>query len=430
MGLTAVQPRFGPWRRELVAFAELFAVAGILIAQPTFDAISSNLTLLVGLHIDTADALLFTAVVLLVPAVVLWCVEVVVGLVIPRGRRFVHAAMIGILAGVLANDIFKKSLGMDVRYLLVVVVIGAAAFLFLRWSVIGEWLRFLAIAPLIFAVMFVFNLQPLLGADSAGASVPVGAVRPTRVVLVVFDELPLESLMDGSGHIDANAFPNFAALAGTSNWYRNTMTVADHTRRAFPPILTGQMPPVEGKAPVASEYPQTLFASLAPSHTMNVHEVMESLCPRSACPDPASYATKSGLDGLLTIGWRAAVAFNRPNRSDPAAFWRFAQSPALPKANQFVASIKPSDGPVLDYAHLMLPHQPWRWLGPNAHDPGGRRRRRARPGGCTSSPSRPPTRWSVGCSSGSGRSGRSMIPSSSSPRITALPSPRATRTAT
>jgi hypothetical protein len=373
MGPTADPRRFGPWRQELAAFAELFAFTGILIAQPTLDAVSSSQALLVGLHIDAVDAAVFTAVVVVLPALVLWLAEVIVGLVIPRGRRLVHAALIGVLAGILANDILKGSSGSELRALIGVVVISAATFLYLRWSVIGQWLQFLSIAPLIFAVMFAFDIQPLIEADSAAVSAPVGSVRPTRVVLVVFDELPLESLLDGSGHIDASAFPNFAALAATSNWYRNTMTVADHTRRAFPAIVTGQMPSVDGKVPVASEFPQTLFSSLAGSHRMNVHEVMESLCPRTACPDPPAYATRTGLAGLLTIGARSAVAFNHLERSRPAAYWRFAQPAALPRADRFVASIKPSDEPVLDYAHFMFPHQPWRWLGPSAHDSGNRR---------------------------------------------------------
>ena len=37
--------------------------------------------------------------------------------------------------------------------------------------------------------------------------------RPNRVVMVVLDEFPEASLLDGQGAIDAELFPNFAALA-------------------------------------------------------------------------------------------------------------------------------------------------------------------------------------------------------------------------
>ena len=64
--------------------------------------------------------------------------------------------------------------------------------------------------------------------------------HPHRVVLLALDELPIGSLLDGSGHVDAGLFPNFAALERTSTSYRNMSTVAPYTELAVPAILTGQ----------------------------------------------------------------------------------------------------------------------------------------------------------------------------------------------
>ena len=111
---------------------------------------------------------------------------------------------------------------------MVIAVAGGVLFTIFRWSTaqLGRVLRVLVIAPLAFAVAFV-GFSPASdvvfggGASSAGAAAP----RPSRLVMVVFDELPLATLLDGQGAIDAALFPNFAALARTSSWFRNTTTM-------------------------------------------------------------------------------------------------------------------------------------------------------------------------------------------------------------
>ena len=89
-------------------------------------------------------------------------------------------------------------------------------------------------------------LAAALALALAGAAVPAQAAkRPTRpVVMVVFDELPLTSLLDGRGRIDRFRYPNFAALAGDSTWYANATTVSDSTKLAIPSILDGRLPKV------------------------------------------------------------------------------------------------------------------------------------------------------------------------------------------
>ena len=89
---------------------------------------------------------------------------------------------------------------------------------------------------------------PDLGAGPAGA----GRVRPRPpaaatgdrppVVMILFDEFPLSSLLDAKGRIDRRVYPNFAALADQSTWYRNATGVAGYTPWALPAMLTGNYP--------------------------------------------------------------------------------------------------------------------------------------------------------------------------------------------
>ena len=54
--------------------------------------------------------------------------------------------------------------------------------------------------------------------------------------MVIFDELPLTSLMDEKRQIDPVRYPNFAALADDGYWFRNATTVTDYTVQAVPAI--------------------------------------------------------------------------------------------------------------------------------------------------------------------------------------------------
>jgi type IV secretory pathway TrbD component len=64
-----------------------------------------------------------------------------------------------------------------------------------------------------------------------GADVQADTKR-TPVVLVIFDELPVHSLIAADGRVDARCFPNFARLARDATWYRNTTSVAQRYESA------------------------------------------------------------------------------------------------------------------------------------------------------------------------------------------------------
>ena len=79
--------------------------------------------------------------------------------------------------------------------------------------------------------------------------------------MLVLDELPLVSLLGPDGRIDATRYPNFAALAGGSTWYRNATGVSGWTPYALPAMLTGRYPSTPA-APHYSQYPDNLFTAL------------------------------------------------------------------------------------------------------------------------------------------------------------------------
>ena len=171
------------------------------------------------------------------------------------------------------------------------------------------------------------------------ASAPAYARAP--VILVVFDEFPIDSLRRPDGRIDAARYPAFGRLSRVSTWFPNAFSVHDQTSHALPAILDGRFPRRGGR-PVYSDHPDSLFTFLA-SHGYRVTatEPFTSVCPASVCPEPI-------LGG-------------------PAPYFFLSKRAARFRA--MLRAIRPTRRPLLIFQHQILPHQPWEFL------PSGRRYR-------------------------------------------------------
>ena len=153
-----------------------------------------------------------------------------------------HLVFIAVLVAVFVMQA-ARPLGNGIPLVLGAILLGVGAGVaYRRFPAVHLWLAFAALAPLGFLFLFLTSSSTsrLLQADEAVPAVEVGS--PAPVVMVVLDELPLESLLDADGGIDAELFPNLAALADDSHWFRNTTTVSTSTWHAVPAIMTGQMP--------------------------------------------------------------------------------------------------------------------------------------------------------------------------------------------
>jgi Sulfatase len=172
----------------------------------------------------------------------------------------------------------------------------------------------------------------------AVVAAPSGSKRQhTRpdVILLVLDEFPGDSLRDANGAIDAVRYPNFAALAGDSTWFRNAYSVYDSTTKAVPLILDG-MRPTPGSQADQRYHPRSIFTALAGRGYRTVSsEEATAICPPRLC--------------------RGA----RTRR--PAILPRLA-SGREKRFNRFVRRLRPGRRPTLWMKHVMLPHGPYLYL--------------------------------------------------------------------
>ena len=186
--------RFGPARAWSSRWlAELAAVSGLAVAQPLLDLLGRNARLLIAWRTTTATALLMVLTVIVGPVLATWLLEVVVGLVLPR--PWVHDAALGVWTGVLAVIVAHRvaDVGPVVAVVVGVLATVGACIVLARVVLVRTWLRFLAVAPVLFAFLFV-SASPATGivfASEPGFA-SVTPAHPHRLVMIVMDEFPLD----------------------------------------------------------------------------------------------------------------------------------------------------------------------------------------------------------------------------------------------
>ena len=206
-------------------------------------------------------------------------------------------------------------------------------------------------------------------------------------------------MIDGDGNLQAEAYPNFARLAGDSIWYRNAITVQQQTEESVPAILTGNDPPPD-RLPMAFDYPANLFTLLSDHYEIRAREPVTEMCPEYACenrsrpqlpfgerweilvsdltivaghivlpgdmesrlpPIDHSWSNFGAGQGEEEVDFNIIREFNQTVRDDRRIPYR-----------EFLESMQaPDDEPTLDFIHVMLPHIPWSyvWTGQRFYAP-------------------------------------------------------------
>lgn len=208
------------------------------------------------------------------------------------GRRgIIGASLFGVVFVVLAAIGIYHSLSF-VLGKLVVLAAGslAAAFLALwvyhRFEAVRNFFSILGVLSLIVPVSFLFlgPTQPLLAGSKVAEEVVESAVELTApVIIVVFDEMSLASLLNEEGEIDERLFPNFSRLANISTWFQNASANYGGTERSIPSLLTGKL---HANASYKQE-PQNLFTLVDAPDGVFAMESVTQLCPPHVCMTPS-----------------------------------------------------------------------------------------------------------------------------------------------
>ena len=307
-----------------------------------------------------------------------------------------HMIVIGGLTASLAMQVLERLPGFETAatWLLVtgsLVVAVGFVLLFYRSPGVRSFVRLAAVSAILLPALFLFSspASKLVIRQSAAISGSSVIRNPVPVVMLVVDELPVASLMNASGGIDAAMFPSFARLAERSTWFRNATAVHDFTEIALPAILTGSYAD-KRKLPIASHYPQNVFTLLGGAYDVHASEAFTQLCPLSICtaspkPAPAFWPRWRSMISDLRIVYEHVVAPPSFEDSLPSIdqTWSNFGGPGGKPASEapdadggkidlsadplgelraFTRSITASPRPAFWFAHVEVPHAPWRYL--------------------------------------------------------------------
>jgi Sulfatase len=372
------------------AGVHLIAIASLAVALPLLDVLGRYPAFFAAHNVTRWGVVAFALVVLLGPAVCLFCVEAVVALAHRRAWYAVHLVWVGALSALLALTFVRRLGSAPAPTFAVSVALGALlAAAYARSEVLRSGCSVLALAPAVIAVLFLLT-------SNASSLVTAGeprlwnarAASPAPVVVLVLDALPVQLLMDDQSRIDKWRFPSFARFARGATWYPNATTVHENTVFAVPAILDGKVPD-GGQEPTVQDHPENLFTLLGNSYDMRVSEEATNLCPARLCERPNDRGATARLtlladDASVVYGYLVAPDALRDRLPPINDRWRnFRDSPDTRRGqavarNEVIArlvggqrpqrfqtsvdAIRPGRRPTLDFMHVLLPHEPLEYL--------------------------------------------------------------------
>ncbi len=371
----------------------LFVLA---VAQPLLDLLGRNAEFFLARATPPIDIVLLAL--LLTVAIPLFLGLLIVGIRKTHASTgtAVHWVALSILGGIFTLQVisFTPAAGFP-AWLEFALAVGAGVFLafaFYRYETVRGAGRFASVAPVVVLGLFLFGSSVSQLVFASGEIVrpsQISVANPAPIVMVVFDEFQVASIMDGDGNIEEEIYPGFARLAADGTWFRNAITVQQQTEDSLPAILSGNNPPAN-KLPTAGDYPFTLFTLLADAYDLQVQEAVTDLCPEYACENASrpvlSAADRWGdlVDDLKIVSGHLFLPNDLADDLPPidttwsnfsgggadgdyditARFRELAYSTDRRQPiSQFIRSLGTvGDEPRLSFLHTLVPHVPWTYL--------------------------------------------------------------------
>ncbi|MDP9494565.1 MAG: sulfatase-like hydrolase/transferase [Actinomycetota bacterium] len=367
----------------------LATVAAFAFGQPFLDLLGKNPNFFIARGLTSLDVILFPVVVLLLP-VVLAMPVLVLRWVGPRTAGLAHAVLMGALFALLTASAWIALLGSDWSLAwFAVATLGAGALFavaFTRYQLVRTAVGYASWALLAFAAWFL-----LIAPSSDIAFTSLGdlpeieeVTNPVPIVMLVFDEFPVATMIDSKGALLEDIFPSFSELAADGVWYRNGVGVRQQTDEALPTILSG-VGAALGSVAISSNHPLNLFTLLSDAYDIAAMETVTSLCPDFACAnssrhiDPLSQrwgalaVDLSVVYGHLTMP--RAISDQLPaidqtwgnfTTGDSAEldiidrFLSISDDDRREEVDRFLATLEfDRDEPSLRFGHFLYPHHPW-----------------------------------------------------------------------
>ena len=371
----------------------LFVLTSFAIAQPVYDRLTERPAFLIDYRIQPGVIVFIAICLSLICPLLLVAVE---RLALRIGHRLynrVHLTLVGICLFLLALPVCKLVIPNGS-----LVIVGACTlslggcWCYRHIRAIALLLTYASPGVLIFPALLLYY-SPVMARNGGVTASRRADFDSAPVVMLVLDEFCGSSLMTTDRVIDADRFPNFAALSKEATWYRNATTVADHTEQAVPALLSGKYPQSQHQL-IPGDVPQNLFSVLhtVARYEMTAFEPVSRLMPSTLNEE---VATKVGMAqqakilanvlGKLYLFYLTPSDFQKFLPKVPLTWFGMDQErvtdPQLKRGviryswgtqrdQQFEHFLRTIDGNLestLHFMHVLLPHMPW------CFNPAGRR---------------------------------------------------------
>ena len=204
-----------PWRQAL----DIGGLSAIAVAYPLLDVLSQSPEFFVARNSTIAHVVTLTCIVCLVVPALLFGVTRTAARIRAGADALVHAAILTVLVIALVMTWLNRVDALTAWPAVLLAVAAGLALAIGHRRVIAVQLFVTALSPavLVVPVWFLLNdgvRDALIPTTESFATAELGEAPP--IVFIVFDEFPLNSLLDENYEVDADRYPNFSALAAHS----------------------------------------------------------------------------------------------------------------------------------------------------------------------------------------------------------------------
>jgi len=382
-----------------VSALHILTLVSLAVAHPLYDVLrhENHAPFFIAHQSSAVDIWLFVFFLSLVLPAVLFAPLWLLSLVLPGLARGLYALLLLVLFSAFFMPIPAKLLpgAGDLSIVLALAAGAIATLLYLVADRARTFVTFMSVGIVVSPLLFLSSasMKPFLAAPADGdfGVIPASDSRPD-VVVIIFDELPLTSLLDGDREIDEGRYPNFQRLAATSTWYRNTTSVHYSTSGALSSLLVGgdfekYRRRVHGNAPPPggavdrARVPSSLFSMLETDWRAFSIEPMTKLAretedARAYVPPLSRRMRDLVVDSSILYGHLVAPGPVRSELPVIEGQWRdfLGAGSEPPKsvdwpyadlyekssgAKRFIDLLERRNAPSFYFLHLLLPHFPF-----------------------------------------------------------------------
>ena len=388
-----------PRRFQAIAGLHLFTLFNLAVALPLYNLLgqADHAPLFIAHQSQAIDVwLLILSLSVLAPTILYLLLRLLSHLSMMMARQFFTA-----LVFILFVAIFLPMPGrwlaepgyLSAGFALLAAMLATALYRKTQWA--STFISILSLGIIAAPVLFLTSpsVKSLLAKQETQKQSLGGASSGLpNVVMIIFDELPLISLLDEHHEIDPVRYPNFHRLAGSANWYRNTTAIHYSTSQAVAGLMVGDDLPkyldsIIDSSPSSSgpldrnRVPHNIFSLLEDTHIIYANELVTRLTPEPIDSGPYLPPLKKrlvelGQDILVVYGHMLSPEPMRVHLPQIEGQWRgFAndrlETPEIPNwpykdsykrlsvIQQFIDSIQKRNLPSFYFLHSLLPHFPF-----------------------------------------------------------------------